>query len=156
MSGSGEYDLTTNFALKKPWPDADEDVWGEHLNENMDAIDALLVNAQGEPGPPGDPGPPGPPGPPGADGTPGGPPGPPGPQGPPGDAYTLPIATTDILGGVMVDGSSILVSEAGVISAQGGSFDGDAPADGVTYGRLNLAWNQVIAADNDLFDGGNF
>ena len=35
--------------------------------------------------------------------------------------YTLPIATTEILGGVKVDGSTITVDENGVISAVGGS-----------------------------------
>ena len=37
--------------------------------------------------------------------------------------YTLPIATTEILGGVMPDGTSITVDENGVISAVGGSDD---------------------------------
>jgi hypothetical protein len=43
MSGTVEYDLTANFGLKKPWDDADDDVWGPHMNENMDLIDNLLV-----------------------------------------------------------------------------------------------------------------
>lgn len=37
--------------------------------------------------------------------------------------YTLPIATTEILGGVMPDGTTITVDENGVISAVGGSDD---------------------------------
>jgi hypothetical protein len=43
MSETAEYDLTGNYGLKKPWLDADDDVWGEHINENMDLIDNLLV-----------------------------------------------------------------------------------------------------------------
>lgn len=38
-----------------------------------------------------------------------------------GVSYELPIATTEILGGVMVDGTSITADEQGVISAVGGS-----------------------------------
>jgi hypothetical protein len=32
----------------------------------------------------------------------------------------------------------------------------DAPADSNSYGRRNLAWNQVLAVTGDVFDGGNF
>ena len=40
-----------------------------------------------------------------------------------GGIYELPIATTEILGGVMPDGTTITVDENGVISAVGGSDD---------------------------------
>lgn len=40
-----------------------------------------------------------------------------------GKSYELPIATTDILGGVMPDGTTITADENGVISAVGGSDD---------------------------------
>ena len=40
-----------------------------------------------------------------------------------GGSYELPIATTEILGGVKVDGSTINVDDNGVISAVGGSDD---------------------------------
>ena len=40
-----------------------------------------------------------------------------------GGSYELPIATTEILGGVMPDGTTIAVDENGVISAVGGSDD---------------------------------
>lgn len=40
-----------------------------------------------------------------------------------GGSYELPIATTEILGGVMPDGTTITVDENGVISAVGGSDD---------------------------------
>jgi hypothetical protein len=32
----------------------------------------------------------------------------------------------------------------------------EAPMTGLTYGRQSAAWNQVIAANNDIVDGGNF
>ena len=41
-----------------------------------------------------------------------------------GVSYELPIATTEILGGVMPDGTTITVDENGVISAVGGSGGG--------------------------------
>ena len=40
-----------------------------------------------------------------------------------GGSYELPIATTEIIGGVMPDGTTITVDENGVISAVGGSDD---------------------------------
>lgn len=41
MSGT-EYDVTANYGLKKPHPDADDDQWGLHLNQNADLIDNLI------------------------------------------------------------------------------------------------------------------
>lgn len=32
----------------------------------------------------------------------------------------------------------------------------EAPNDGVTYGRRNMAWNPALAKSNDVLDGGNF
>ena len=43
--------------------------------------------------------------------------GPPGPQGPPGGSYTLPVASTTVLGGVKSDGSTIAINASGVISS---------------------------------------
>jgi hypothetical protein len=43
--------------------------------------------------------------------------GPPGPPGPAGGSYVLPIASTTVLGGVKVDGSTIAISGSGVISS---------------------------------------
>ena len=55
--------------------------------------------------------------------------------------YILPTASTSVLGGVKVDGSTIHIS-GGVISSTGGSGGGiaDAPSDGNLYGRENAAW----------------
>ena len=133
-------------------------------------IDFVIPGPQGPPGtdgaagtvgPAGPPGPSGAQGPPGTPGTPGGatgPSGPTGPAGPAGPTYTLPVATTATLGGVRPDGTTILVNASGVISSTGGggaSFP-EAPTDGLTYGRKLSGWNQVIAATNDVVDGGNF
>lgn len=42
------------------------------------------------------------------------------------------------------------------IGSGGGGGIPEAPNDGVTYGRRFSAWNQVVAAHNDVVDGGNF
>lgn len=41
MSGT-DYTFTTNYQLYKPVPNADNDAWGGHLNQNADALDALI------------------------------------------------------------------------------------------------------------------
>jgi len=46
-----------------------------------------------------------------------GPQGPPGPPGPVGGGYVLPVASTTVLGGVKIDGSTISISGSGVISS---------------------------------------
>jgi hypothetical protein len=78
-----------------------------------------------------------------------------------GPAYMLPVATPTTLGGVKPDGTSILVTADGLISSTGGGGGGggglsEAPVDGHAYGRQSAAWKQVIAATNDIVDGGNF
>lgn len=69
---------------------------------------------QGEKGDPGEQGEQGPAGPAGEKGE-------QGEQGPPGPAYTLPVATTAVLGGVKPDGETTEVDENGVLTAKGGS-----------------------------------
>jgi hypothetical protein len=48
-----------------------------------------------------------------------------------------------------------VVAYGGAASGGGGSIS-EAPGDGNTYGRMNGAWNWVIAHENDKFDGGSF
>lgn len=48
------------------------------------------------------------------------------------DAYTLPTASTDTLGGVKVDGSTITIADGVISSAGGGSSGGGAEPDGKT------------------------
>lgn len=38
----------------------------------------------------------------------------------------------------------------------GGASFPDAPADNITYGRMNNMWNPAIAHNNDTMDGGTF
>jgi hypothetical protein len=68
------------------------------------------------------------------------------------------VGTPLTLGGVKPDGTSILVTSDGVISSMGGSGGGlpEAPVDGFAYGRRLASWNRVLAATNDIVDGGNF
>jgi len=40
-------------------------------------------------------------------------------------------------------------------ASEGGGIE-EAPADDLTYGRMNATWNRAVAADNDIMDGGNF
>jgi hypothetical protein len=42
MSGSGDYTLTPNLGLYKPNYALDVGQWGNHLNANADAIDAVI------------------------------------------------------------------------------------------------------------------
>ena len=37
-----DYTKTPNYSLYKPTPNADDDVWGDHLNANADTLDGLL------------------------------------------------------------------------------------------------------------------
>jgi hypothetical protein len=68
-------------------------------------------------------------------------------------AYVLPTASTTLLGGVRVDGTSITIA-GGVISSSGGGGGGipDAPANGSTYGRNNNAWVVVSAGGGGIPD----
>jgi hypothetical protein len=63
-------------------------------------------------------------------------------------AYVLPTASTTVLGGVRVDGSTITIS-GGVISSTGGSGGGiaDAPNDGTAYARKSAAWAHLTHTD---------
>ncbi len=47
MSGSSDYTTTPNLGLFKPNYDADDGMWGTHLNANADALDAALSTGTG-------------------------------------------------------------------------------------------------------------
>jgi hypothetical protein len=49
MSGSN-YTQTPNYGLFKPVPNADNDVWGDHLNSNSDTLDSLIKTIQNSAG----------------------------------------------------------------------------------------------------------
>lgn len=44
----------------------------------------------------------------------------------------------------------------GLYAGGGSGIPDDAPNDGKAYGRQSAQWSQVIAANNDVIDGGNF
>ena len=46
MSGS-DYATTPNLGLLKPTVDADEDMWGDHINGNFDTLDTVLSTSVG-------------------------------------------------------------------------------------------------------------
>ena len=151
------YSLTPNYNLFKPSIHGDNDQWGDHVNANTDKLDTIISDlaAAGA-----TPGPPGPPGPPGADSTVPGPPGANGSPDTPAQVlaklitvdgagsgldadlldgmnstaflYTLPTASTTVLGGVKVDGSTVTIAS-GVISAPGGT---SGPPTGAASGDL--------------------
>jgi len=91
--GMSGYSTTPNLGLKKPVTGADDDMWGTHLNEDLDILDTAFAELEGAVGPPG---------PPGADSTVPGPPGADGAPGPPG-----------------VDGTGAVVAAAPPTFAQG-------------------------------------
>ena len=62
-------------------------------------------------------------------------------------AYTLPTASTSVLGGVKVDGSTITVSGGVISSAGGGGGIADAPNDGTSYARKSAAWAHLTHSD---------
>lgn len=43
-----------------------------------------------------------------------------------------------------------------VSGGSGGGGIAEAPTDGVTYGRMDAAWNPTLALSGDVLDGGNF
>jgi hypothetical protein len=136
------------------------------------------INVAGEPGIDGEPGSAGPPGPAG------GPVGPPGPPGTPGSVWRngtgAPANSLGIDGDYYLDDTTDNVwlrsapthtysvvanihgstGPAGPAGPQGNPGPpggiGEAPADSLAYGRLNAAWQRVLAISNDVLDGGNF
>lgn len=75
-----------------------------------------------------------------------------------GVSYELPIATTEILGGVMPDGTSITVDENGVISGSSGGSTGGMKLIGsyaVTYSGTSTSdrdWSDEIELPIDLYE----
>jgi hypothetical protein len=42
-----DYTTTPNLGLIKPTPNADGDLWGDHLNQNADTLDTVLSTTTG-------------------------------------------------------------------------------------------------------------
>ena len=140
---------TANYGWVKPDVGSSDDTWGGKINVDLDGIDSVVKGIEvrgmtpGPPGAQGPAGPTGPTGPAGANGAQGpaganGAAGLPGPTAvstdvansarlgtdsliyvPPPSTYALPPASTTVLGGVKVDGTTITATGAGVISAAG-------------------------------------
>ena len=70
-------------------------------------------------------------------------------------AYALPVASTSILGGVKVDGTTVTIAS-GVISAAVSSGGiPDAPSNGNIYGRMNATWVTVPTGGAGIADAPN-
>lgn len=67
--------------------------------------------------------------------------------------YTLPTASTSVLGGVKVDGSSITINGSGVISSSGGSSSSITPQ--TLTDAATVTWNLASGTNASLTIGGN-
>lgn len=61
----------------------------------------------------------------------------------------------NIWGGLLNDNADTLDTVIHGLVVSGGGIP-EAPTDGPAYGRQMAAWARVIAANNDVVDGGNF
>ena len=62
-------------------------------------------------------------------------------------AYTLPTASTTVLGGVKVDGTTVTIASGVISAAGGGGGISDAPNDGTSYARKSAAWAHLTHSD---------
>ena len=128
---------TVNYGWIKPTVDGSPDAWGDMINADLDGIDATIWTVSGVahaayPA-----------------------------SNPAGyqtaaqvaaaipAPYVLPTASTTVLGGVKVDGSTVTIA-GGVISAVssgGGGGISDAPNDGTGYQRKSLGWAHITHSD---------
>jgi len=46
--GMSGFTTTPNYALKKPTTGADDDIWGDHLNQNADTLDTIIKNTNNQ------------------------------------------------------------------------------------------------------------
>ena len=69
-----------------------------------------------------------------------------------GGSYTLPIATTEILGGVMPDGTTITVDSNGVISSAGGLTVDTLLDITISTSENSPANGSIITLDGNIFD----
>lgn len=68
----------------------------------------------------------------------------------------LPIAGGTLTGPLTLNADPIMALDAATKQYVDSALLADAPADDVTYGRMNNAWNPALAKSNDICDGGNF
>ena len=69
--------------------------------------------------------------------------------------YVLPTASTTILGGVKVDGSTVTAAGDGTLTSHASGGIPEAPTDGKLYSRQNSAWTPTVVplGDNRIING---
>ncbi len=128
---------TANYGWTKPTVGASDDQWGGYLNANLDGIDGTVKgvsNVANAAYPASNPA---------GYVTAAAIPAP----------YVLPTASTTVLGGVKVDGTTIHAAVDGTISSAGGGGIADAPSDSTAYMRSNAAWSSGGVVRNALTVG---
>ena len=128
--------ITTNYGWTKPTVGASTDAWGGFLNADLDGIDSTVKSVSNVAN--------------AAYPT----------SNPAGyitaaaipAPYVLPPASTTVLGGVKVDGSTVTAAGDGTLTAHGVS---EAPTDGKLYSRQSSAWTPMIVplGDNRIING---
>ena len=130
---------TTNYGWIKPTVGGDDDAWGGLLNTDLDGIDSTVksVSTVANAAYPA--------------------------SNPAGyitasaipAPYVLPTASTTILGGVKVDGSTVTAAGDGTLTSHASGGIPEAPTDGKLYSRQNSAWTPTVVpmGDNRIING---
>ena len=130
---------TANYGWTKPTVGASDDAWGGYLNADLDGIDSTVhgVSTIANAAYPA--------------------------SNPAGYVtaaaipapYILPTASTTVLGGVKVDGSTVTAAGDGTLTAHATGGVPEAPTDGKLYSRQNSAWTPTVVplGDNRIING---
>ena len=131
--------VTANYGWTKPTVGASDDQWGGYLNADLDGIDSTVksVSTVANAAYPA--------------------------SNPAGyitasaipAPYVLPTASTTILGGVKVDGSTVTAAGDGTLTSHASGGIPEAPTDGKLYSRQNSAWTPTVVplGDNRIING---
>ncbi len=131
--------VTANYGWTKPNVMGSDDQWGGYLNADLDGIDSVVHTVSGV----------------ASAAYPA--------SNPAGyitasaipAPYVLPTASTTILGGVKVDGSTVTAAGDGTLTSHASGGIPEAPTDGKLYSRQNSAWTPTVVpmGDNRIING---